>query len=84
MHFVSDAKIRNAFLGLKSLHGSHTAGRIREHVEEILDEYGLSLDRVFKIVTDNGSNMVAAFQDVLKCKFEEKTFTVFPLIERPP
>jgi hypothetical protein len=32
-------------------------------VEEVLQEYGISIEKVFRIVTDNGSNVMAAFKD---------------------
>jgi hypothetical protein len=50
-------------LGLKELHNSHTKYYLRETVSEILEEYGIEIQNVFKIVSDNGSNFVAAFSD---------------------
>uniref|UniRef100_A0A915E973 Transposase n=1 Tax=Ditylenchus dipsaci TaxID=166011 RepID=A0A915E973_9BILA len=42
---------------------SHTAEYIRAETEELLQVYGLDLSKVFKVVTDNGSNMKNAFMD---------------------
>jgi hypothetical protein len=41
---------------------------IREETEELLEEYGYSMANVFKIVTDNGSNVVKAYEGHDKCK----------------
>ena len=47
---------------------SHTAEHIREVVEEVTKEWEIPEKKVRVIVTDNGSNMVAAF----KSHFEEE------------
>ena len=40
----------------------HTAANVRKLIEEVLEEWNIPLSKVFIIVTDNGSNMVAAFK----------------------
>jgi hypothetical protein len=56
-------KFMTFFLGLKELHNSHTKYYLRETVSEILEEYGIEIQNVFKIVSDNGSNFVQCFPD---------------------
>ena len=41
----------------------HNAETIREMVEEILKEWGIPLDKILAILTDNGSNMIKAFRE---------------------
>uniref|UniRef100_A0A915CMI0 Transposase n=1 Tax=Ditylenchus dipsaci TaxID=166011 RepID=A0A915CMI0_9BILA len=52
------------FLGLREMDKDHTAKNILTATEELLGKFDLSLDSIFKIVTDNGSNVVAAFKDI--------------------
>uniref|UniRef100_A0A915EAL5 Transposase n=1 Tax=Ditylenchus dipsaci TaxID=166011 RepID=A0A915EAL5_9BILA len=66
LHFVKDSQLRTAFLGLRCLHGAHTAINIRQEVIRVLEVYGLTLDEIFKVVTDNGSNILSAFADVFE------------------
>ena len=44
----------------------HTAQHVREMVEELLQEWELSVDKISLIITDSGSNMVAAFRNVVE------------------
>lgn len=50
------------FLGLTKLHGNHTGELIHEKTEEVLQRYNLKLADIYKIVSDNGSNMIRAFK----------------------
>ena len=43
----------------------HTGEKIREVVDKVLDEWGISPSKVLATLTDNGSNMVAAFRPKL-------------------
>uniref|UniRef100_A0A915E6X5 3-methyl-2-oxobutanoate hydroxymethyltransferase n=1 Tax=Ditylenchus dipsaci TaxID=166011 RepID=A0A915E6X5_9BILA len=52
------------FLGLREMDKDHTAENILTATEELLGKFDLSLDSIFKIVTDNGSNVLAAFKDI--------------------
>ena len=63
-HFydIVEKKMKNRFLSLHRMYGSHTAVAIREAMDEILESYGLCVDQVFRFVTDNGANMVAGLQ----------------------
>ena len=40
----------------------HTAINVRMLIEKVLEEWDIPLNKVFVVVTDNGSNMVAAFK----------------------
>lgn len=41
----------------------HTAISILEAIKEILDSWGIPAINIFRVLTDNGSNMVAAFKN---------------------
>ena len=64
-HFFprSDHRRRNVTIAVRRLPFPHTAERVEELVEEVMDEWQLSTDKVNAILTDNGSNMVAAFRE---------------------
>ena len=44
----------------------HTAQHVQEMVEELLQEWELSVDKISSIITDSGSNMVAALRNVVE------------------
>ena len=70
LHCVDkNESLRRIFLGLKELHGSHTGYLLRNKAEELLNEYGVHIEDVYKIVTDSGSNILSAFKDVLQGLF---------------
>ena len=48
-------------LAVKRILSPHTADNIASCVDECLTEWGISEEKVHRILTDNGSNMVAAF-----------------------
>jgi hypothetical protein len=75
LHFVETSsknlnRINSAFLGLREIFGSHTAQLVKETVSDILDEYGLNLEKeIFKVVSDNGANFKCAFKEKQMSKF---------------
>lgn len=69
-HFFSchDHRKHCATLAVRKLLGRHTAEHVNEVVEGVMKEWEIPENKVRVIVTDNGSNMVAAF----KSHFEEE------------
>ena len=66
-HFFSkhDLRRHSATLAVRFFPHPHTAERVRGLVEEVLKEWGIE-QKLYFVITDNGSNMVKAFQkDVL-------------------
>ena len=63
-HFFSSRDHRRhcVTLAVRRLLGSHTAEVVKETVEEVMKEWQIPTNKVNAIVTDNGSNMVAAFR----------------------
>ena len=76
-HFFtrSDHKRHNATLAVRLLPSPHTADRIEEMVRTILQEWSISEQKISTIVTDNGSNMVAAFKNWLHIADEQDSET---------
>ena len=65
---LADFSIESHFIGLKKLEKRHNAGYVKEIVEELLAGYDLSISQINFIVTDNGSNMIAAFKEFIEGK----------------
>lgn len=63
-HFIRDWKIIDVVLALKSAEGRHTAPAISALLDTVMEQWELS--HVNTIVTDNGSNFVAAMNIVTK------------------
>lgn len=78
-HWIGpDFKRVSASLACRRVIGSHTAEVVAMHIENILNEYEI-LPKVCKIVTDSGSNFLAALkgtslehQDELLAEIEEQ------------
>ena len=50
-------------LAVRRFPSPHTADKVEQMVCEILEEWGISHQQMSVILTDNGSNLVAAFQE---------------------
>uniref|UniRef100_A0A915CNJ4 Transposase n=1 Tax=Ditylenchus dipsaci TaxID=166011 RepID=A0A915CNJ4_9BILA len=64
-YYKHEFGLRRLFLGLVELRAKHTAEIIRSEVLKLLLSYGIRANSIFQIVTDNGSNMVAAFKNII-------------------
>ena len=64
-HFFSrkDHKRHTTTLAVRRLTTSHTASNIRKLCEDVLSEWDIDQTKVFAVITDNCSNMVAAFKE---------------------
>ena len=58
----SDNQRHTITLAVRHLPSPHTAEMISETVEDILLEWNIPKHNIFRILTDNGSNMVATFK----------------------
>ena len=63
-HFYSrkDHRRHTATLAVRQITTSHTAENIRKLYKDVLSEWGIDLSKISAIITDNYSNMVAAFK----------------------
>ena len=51
-------------LAVRNIYGSHTASNVLSILKVVLEEWDVQGSVVGKMVTDNGSNMVKAFQQL--------------------
>lgn len=58
--FMKDGKICIRTIGMLVLHYSHTAAYIVKLIEDNLADYGIRLNQIISVTTDNGKNMVKA------------------------
>ena len=63
-HFFStkDHKCHNITLATRHFPSPHTASHIADLVQVILAEWNMQQSKIHRVLTDNGSNMVAAFK----------------------
>uniref|UniRef100_A0A914X3N3 Uncharacterized protein n=1 Tax=Plectus sambesii TaxID=2011161 RepID=A0A914X3N3_9BILA len=66
VHFFSPSAklLMNLLLGLRPIVGRHSAATIKTMCDEMLAEWELKESDISRYVTDNGSNMIAAFWDL--------------------
>uniref|UniRef100_A0A915DUJ8 Uncharacterized protein n=1 Tax=Ditylenchus dipsaci TaxID=166011 RepID=A0A915DUJ8_9BILA len=64
--FIDACTLQRIFLGLNEIRSSHTGCAIRADTEFMLQEFGLEVQSMFKVVTDGGSNMSKVFKDIFK------------------
>ena len=66
--FFANHQRLKATLAVRSFEIPHTGERILHIVKAVLQEWDIPCHQVGKILTDNGSNIVAKFDDVKPCK----------------
>lgn len=60
IQFMIGDVVQNRTIGMIPLEKSHTATYIFEEVKKCLESYGININQVIAIVSDNASNMIAA------------------------
>jgi hypothetical protein len=64
-HFISEHwEVKSVLLSCQQLTDRHTAENILSGFEEVITHFGIS-DKVYRVVTDNASNMKKAFDDTV-------------------
>ena len=58
-----DKRRHQVTLAVKRFPPPHTAQRVAEALNAVVSEWSIMNDKVFRVFTDNGSNMVAAFKE---------------------
>jgi len=61
LHFIKDSNLVCRSIGVAELPGKHSAEQIKQCLQLKLNEFGLTMNDLYKVVTDNGSNMIKAF-----------------------
>ena len=57
--------VRKCLMACREITGRHVAQKIHDLTYSILAEWGIDTDIVFRFISDSGSNMVAAFRNVI-------------------
>ncbi|XP_044586110.1 zinc finger BED domain-containing protein 4-like [Cotesia glomerata] len=63
-HYHFEGKLSAAVLGVKELQERHTAENIVKALKSMLEVWKIDIKKVIAVVTDNGSNMVKAVNDL--------------------
>ena len=64
-HFVSEMwEVKSLLIACSQIHGRHTSENIVSEFEEIVTRHKIS-DKLYKVVTDNASNVKKAFPDTV-------------------
>ena len=76
-HYYSRSKKAkcNITIAIRGFESPHTAERVSKLVDEIVSEWKIPSYKIFRILTDNGSNMIAAFKgDIHVQSFNDQEF----------
>lgn len=65
LHSLDDVKVVNYALAVKQLNGSHTADRISRWILHVLNDWKIGSADIFRFITDNASNCIAALKNGL-------------------
>lgn len=58
--------VKIVHLGIVVMHEKKTAVNLYQRIKAILDDFGISMDQIYNITTDNGANVIRASNDMLK------------------
>lgn len=58
VQYIHDGKLRIRSIGMINLNTSHTGAYLKSVIEEVLEVYGIRIEQVISMTTDNGSNML--------------------------
>jgi hypothetical protein len=70
LHTIVDDKYKSYLLSFEQLHGKHSGEKIAAEFDRIIQIYDLK-DKIVRLVTDNASNNLAAFDDIILPGFED-------------
>ena len=70
-HFFADHERHHITLAVRRMPSPHTGDAILEVVSNVLAEWDIMSNKVGKIITDNGSNMIKAFKNVQATLIQE-------------
>lgn len=58
IQLIVDGKIEIYTLSIREMRTSQAAQNLKEHLQEVLNEFGITKKQIFSITTDNGRNML--------------------------
>ncbi|CAD6216497.1 GSCOCG00011341001-RA-CDS [Cotesia congregata] len=89
-HYHFEGKLSEAVLGVKELQERHTAENIAKALKSMLEAWKIDIKKVVAVVTDNGSNMVKAVNDLfgsakgVRCFAHSLNLVMQELIDKSP
>jgi len=87
-HYFShqDSQRHNVTLAVSRLPSPHTADRILETFDTVMSQWSIPKCKIFRVLTDNGSNMVAAFKNCVldQINFEDDDYPEQSFINLDP
>jgi uncharacterized protein YaaR (DUF327 family) len=69
-HVIVDDKYRSFLLSFERLEGKHTGDKLSAGFDRVIQLYNLN-DKIVRLITDNASNNLAAFDDIVLPGFED-------------
>jgi len=70
LHTIIDDKHRSFLLSFERLQGHHTGDKLSEEFDRVIQLYNLN-DKIVRLITDNASNNLAAFDNIILLGFED-------------
>lgn len=64
VQYKIDGVLKVVTLAMRELNSAHTAEYLGNVLQDVLNEYGVSLSQIISVTTDNGSNMLAMVKDL--------------------
>ena len=69
LHTIIEDKYKTFLLSFERLEGEHTSDKLAEEFDRIIQLYNLK-DKVVRLITDNASNNLAAFDNLVLPRFD--------------
>ena len=70
LHTVIDDKYKSFLLSFEQLQGKHSADKLAAEFDRVIQLYNLN-EKIVRLITDNASNNLAAFNDIILPGFED-------------
>ena len=70
IHTIIDDKYKSFLLSFEQLEGKHSGDKLSAEFDRIIQLFNLN-DKIVRLVTDNASNNLAAFDDIILPGFED-------------
>ena len=70
LHTIIDDEHKSYLVSLDRLHGNHSGEKLAAEFDRVINLYNLN-DKIVRLVTDNASNNLAAFDNIVLPGFEE-------------
>ncbi|CAF5151388.1 unnamed protein product, partial [Rotaria magnacalcarata] len=70
LHTIIDDKYKTCLLSFERLEGKHTSDKLAAEFDRIIQLYSLK-DKIVRLITDNASNNLAAFDNIILPGFDD-------------